>query len=285
MDAEEASRLLIRDYSRMARVYDRDVAPHHAPIARRLVELASVKEGARVLDIGCGTGVAALKAATAVGPNGSVAGIDLAEEAIRLAAGKAKVMGLSHVRFEMMDARDLRFPDGSFDAALSCFGHPAVGRTSCFAEVRRVLRPGGSFCLSAWNPSKPSTMPFRELLERRRPPVLARDIAQLVEARKVIASTDEGRDIQTAEGWMNLLGKAGFTRVQVFEETHRAVFSSPDASLDYSFAWGDNERELREMTPEGRASMWSEFRDRVKPMMTEEGLVVDWHLRYFLVRA
>jgi ubiquinone/menaquinone biosynthesis C-methylase UbiE len=285
MDPEEASRLLIREYSRMARAYDPNVAPYHAPIAQRLVELAEMKGGARVLDIGCGTGVAAFEAATTVGPEGSVVGIDLAEEAVRLAAGKAKAMGLVHVQFEVMDARNLRFPDGSFDVILSCFGHPVVGRALCFAEVRRVLHPDGCFCLSGWNPSKPATMPFREILERRRPSVLAPGVAQLVEARKVIASTDEGRDIQSAEGWIRLFQKAAFTRVRVFEETHRAVFPSPDAYLDYSFAWGDNERELGEMTPEGRKALWNEFRDRVKPMMTEDGLVVDWHLRYFLVRA
>jgi len=73
--------------------------------------------------------------------------------------------------------------------------------------------------------------------------------------------------------------------VQVHEETHRAVFRDLDAFLDYSFAWGDNERELRTMSPASRASLREEFWERVKSMVSEDGLIVDWPLRYFLVHA
>jgi len=61
------------------------------------------------------------------------------------------------------------------------------------------------------------------------------------------------------------------------------VFRSPDAFLDYSFAWDDNERELRHMTPEGREALRQEFGERVAERMGKEGLVVDWPLRYFVV--
>src|SRR3989454_590781 len=108
LNPEEASRLLIQEYSRMAIEYDAHVTPYHAPIARRLLELARVEEGERILDIGCGTGVVAFEAAAAVGEGGSVVGIDLAERAVRLAADKAAAAGLRHVRFEVMDSRALR---------------------------------------------------------------------------------------------------------------------------------------------------------------------------------
>src|SRR5207247_2612992 len=52
MEPEEASQLLIREYGRMARAYDAYVAPYHAPIARRLVELAGIGANERILDIG-----------------------------------------------------------------------------------------------------------------------------------------------------------------------------------------------------------------------------------------
>src|SRR5206468_12205007 len=84
-----------------------------------LLELAHVKEGERILDIGCGTGIVAFEAAAAVGETGSVVGIDLAERVVRHAADKAATLGLRHIGFEVMDSRALRFPAGSFDAVLS----------------------------------------------------------------------------------------------------------------------------------------------------------------------
>jgi len=288
LDPEEASRLLIEEYSRMAREYDTYVTPYHEPIARRLLELAYVKEGERILDIGCGTGIVAFEAAAAVGETGSVVGIDLAERVVRHAADKAAALGLRHIGFEVMDSRDLRFPAGSFDAVLSGFGHPLIERGLCFEEVHRVVGEGGRFALCVWNPvkaqEKAASRLVREMLERRRPAVVATDVARLIEARKVLASTEEGKETQSAEGWIRLFRHAGLSSVETVEETHWATFRGPDAYLDYSFAWGDNEREWRHMTAESRESFRTEFHRRVTPLIADEGLVVDWNLRYFLVR-
>lgn len=283
LDPEEASRLLIEGYGRMAGAYDANVAPYHAPIARRLLELGRIGAEERVLDIGCGTGIAALEAAATVDERGSVLGIDLAAPAVRLAVEKAAAMDLRQLRFDVMDSRAMRLPADSVDLVVSCFGHPLVGRDRCFEEVRRVLGPRGRFVLSTWDATKSPGVPFREILERRRPRILAPDVARLIEARKVIASTDEGRATQSGDGWIRLLRNAGFSAVQAIEEIHPAVFRSPDAFLDYSFAWDDNERELRHMTPEGREALRQEFRERVAERMGKEGLVVDWRLRYFVV--
>jgi ubiquinone/menaquinone biosynthesis C-methylase UbiE len=284
LDPEEASRFLIEGYGRMARAYDAAVVPYHSPIARRLLELGHVGAEERVLDIGCGTGVAAFEATATVEEGGSIVGIDLAEPAVRLATEKAAAMNLHQLRFDVMDSRALGLPADSVDLVVSCFGHPLVGRDRCFAEVSRVLRPRGRFVLATWDATKSPPLPFREMLEHRRPPILAPDVARLIEARKVVASTDEGRATQSGHGWVCLLRNAGFSAVQKVEEIYSAVFRTPDAFLEYSFAWDDNERELRRMTPEAQESFRREFRERVGGLMDEEGLVVDWPLRYFVVK-
>src|SRR5205809_5110992 len=283
LDPEEASRLLIEGYGRMARAYDANVGPYHVPIARRLLELGRIGAEERVLDIGCGIGIAAFEAATTVDERGSILGIDLAEPAVRLAAEKAATMDLRQLRFDVMDSRAMTLPADSVDLVLSCFGHPLVGRDRCFAEVRRVLGPRGRFVLSTWDTTKSSRVPFREILERRRPRILAPDVARLLEARKVIASTDEGGATQSGDGWIRLLRNAGFSAVQSLEEIHPAVVRGPDACTDYSFAWDHHERVLRNMTPDGRDALRQEFRERVAERMGKEGLVVDWPLRYFVV--
>src|SRR5690349_10869829 len=86
---------------------------------RSMVELAGVKSGESVLDIGCGTGSLAIAAAKAVGPAGRVVGIDPSVEFVGRA--KAKARRLANVSFQNAAAQSLPFADESFDTVLSTF--------------------------------------------------------------------------------------------------------------------------------------------------------------------
>src|SRR5207249_6546543 len=69
----------------------------------------------------------------------------------------------------------------------------------------------------------------REMLERRRPAVVATDVARLIEARKIVAATEEGKETQSADGWIRLFRSAGLPSVETVEETHWATFRGPDS--------------------------------------------------------
>ncbi|HYV48478.1 MAG TPA: methyltransferase domain-containing protein [Myxococcaceae bacterium] len=107
---------------------------------KRLVERLGLAEGARVLDVGCGTGRLAHWIAERVGTTGAVTGIDPLEERIHVARARG-----GNVRFEVGQAGDLRaFEDASFDAVcMSSVFHWVADKAKALAEVRRVLRPGG----------------------------------------------------------------------------------------------------------------------------------------------
>jgi len=116
-------------------------------IRRMTIELAAIKEGERVLDVGCGTGTLAIAASRRAGPEGEVQGIDPSAEMIEVARKKA---AKAHVdaRFQTAAIEKLPFPDGYFDLVLSSLmlHHlPADVKRAGFAEVRRVLKPGGRF--------------------------------------------------------------------------------------------------------------------------------------------
>jgi demethylmenaquinone methyltransferase/2-methoxy-6-polyprenyl-1,4-benzoquinol methylase/phosphoethanolamine N-methyltransferase len=118
--------------------------------SRMVVELAGVKPGDRVLDVGCGTGNLTLTASVAAGAGGAVYGIDAAPEMIQVARGKAKKMGLP-VTFEVGLVEKLPFPDGSFDIVLNrlMVHHlPDDLKVRAFHEVFRVLRPGGHLLIA-----------------------------------------------------------------------------------------------------------------------------------------
>lgn len=114
---------------------------------RRIVALAAVAPGERVLDVGCGPGRLAIHAGGAVGPTGESHGIDPAPEMVQLARRKAARAGIP-VRFEVGVIEALPYPENHFDAVLSSLmlHHlPDDLKHRGLAEVRRVLRPAGRF--------------------------------------------------------------------------------------------------------------------------------------------
>ncbi|HEX2021484.1 MAG TPA: methyltransferase domain-containing protein [Candidatus Thermoplasmatota archaeon] len=142
--------------------YTRDTwnesAEGYAPMLRNLdrytpamLRRAALKPGERVLDVATGPGEPALAAAAAVGPQGRVVGIDLAERMVDLARKAAKERRADHAEFHTMDAEKLTFPDASFDAVLCRFGLQIVTDPDQAArEARRVLRPGGRLVATVW---------------------------------------------------------------------------------------------------------------------------------------
>jgi len=137
---------------RWARLYDPLVWVMALGQTRRLrsipLELANIRPGERVLDIGCGTGDLTLAAARRTGPTGSVWGIDASLQMIEVATRKAHRAGHSahNVRFEVEAVEALSFQDGSFDVVMSSLMmHHLPGdlKSHALVEIRRVLRPGG----------------------------------------------------------------------------------------------------------------------------------------------
>lgn len=111
----------------------------------RLVQLARLGSGERVLDIGCGTGTLAIAAKQHIGTAGTVCGVDASPEMIARARKKAARAGVE-VEFREGIAEALPFPDAHFDVVLSTVMLHHLGpelRRQCAGEVRRVLKPGG----------------------------------------------------------------------------------------------------------------------------------------------
>jgi arsenite methyltransferase len=126
----------------LARVPDQAVASF-AGVANPF-SLGRLEPGERVLDVGSGAGTDSLVAAQMVGSEGRVTGIDMTPEMLARARAAATELGAENVEFVEAEAERLPFPDGSFDVVISNGVIDLVpDKDAVFAELSRVLRPGG----------------------------------------------------------------------------------------------------------------------------------------------
>jgi arsenite methyltransferase len=106
--------------------------------------LGRLAPGEHVLDLGCGAGTDTLVAAQMVGPTGRVTGIDMTREMLSRARAAAAAMGATNAVFVEGDVEQLPFPAESFDVAISNGVIDLIpDKDAVFAEIFRVLRPGG----------------------------------------------------------------------------------------------------------------------------------------------
>ena len=147
------------------------------PLSDRLIALAHIEPGQRVLDIATGIGEPAVTAARRVGPAGRVVAIDQSPQMLAIARERVAELGLQNIEFRELDAERLDLLDGKFDAALCRLGLMLLPQlVSALELVRQHLVPGGRFAAAVWStPQKapvlslPSVV-FRRYIEMPAPP-------------------------------------------------------------------------------------------------------------------
>jgi ubiquinone/menaquinone biosynthesis C-methylase UbiE len=140
-------------YNSAADSYDHPVNTFWDRFGRRTIERLRLPPGARVLDVCCGSGASALPAAEAVGRDGLVIGIDLADNLLELARNKARHRGLANVEFRNGDMLATGLPDSDFDAVVCVFGIFFVpDMQAVVRELWRLVRPGGRLAITTWGP-------------------------------------------------------------------------------------------------------------------------------------
>jgi ubiquinone/menaquinone biosynthesis C-methylase UbiE len=128
-------------------------------VSRKLIEVARIGPGDRVLDVASGYGEPALTAARAVGPGGRVVAQDIAADFLAFGRERAAQAGLGNVEFVEGDAEALRFDEGTFDAITSRQGlqfFPDVG--GILKRFHSFLKPDGRLAAAVWGP--PETVQF-----------------------------------------------------------------------------------------------------------------------------
>ena len=111
--------------------------------------MAELQPGEIVLDLGSGGGIDVILSAQRVGPSGIAYGLDMTDEMLELARRNAGAAGASNVRFLKGEIEAIPLPDASVDVVISnCVINLSTDKPRVFAEIARVLRPGGRVSVS-----------------------------------------------------------------------------------------------------------------------------------------
>jgi SAM-dependent methyltransferase len=165
--------------SSAAENYERYFVPAIAlPFSGGLLGMAALREGERVLDVACGTGVIARLAADQVGADGAVVGIDVSPDMIGVARGTDNPGG-APVEWRVGDAGCLPFEAESFDVVLCQMGLMFMAdRAAVLAEMHRVLRPDGRVVVNTPGAMQPPFAAFERVLVEN----VSRDAGDFVRA-------------------------------------------------------------------------------------------------------
>ncbi|MFP5389235.1 MAG: class I SAM-dependent methyltransferase, partial [Thermoleophilia bacterium] len=195
-----------------------------AHISQRLVELAGVEAGSRVLDVAAGYGEPALTAAGKAGPEGCVVATDISAEMLAFGRERAAAAGLDNLEFIESDASSLDFPPASFDAAVSRWGiifepdaEAAAGR------IRRFLEPGGRIAIASWG--EPDQVPFLS--------IPMRTTLERLDVPPPPAGTPGPLSRPTPAAIGGLLEGGGFSKVAVEQAEVTFEFDSPEHFTAY----------------------------------------------------
>jgi arsenite methyltransferase len=106
--------------------------------------VADLSAGETVLDLGSGGGIDVILSARRVGPTGRAYGLDMTDEMLDLARRNTAEAGVDNAEFLKGDIEDVPLPDASVDVVISnCVINLSTDKPAVFAEMHRVLRPGG----------------------------------------------------------------------------------------------------------------------------------------------
>ena len=189
--------------------------------AEALVDSAGIEPGARLLDVACGTGVVARKAAPLVGPGSRIVGLDNNEGMIRAAKHFANRDGMNDLEWRQGDAAAMSFDDGEFDTVLCQQGLQFFpDPTEALKEMGRVLAPGGTLAISVWRSldRNPYFKILADVIESR----LGKQSAAVFHASFSLGNREEVR---------SLLGDAGFCDIRIRLEVKVARYPSVDEFL------------------------------------------------------
>jgi len=211
-------------WDRAAEHYERLWSSQLKPAQERLLELAELEPGARVLEISCGTGLVTWPLASLVGSTGYILATDISERMVEQTAAEAARRGLSQVACRRVDAESIEAADASFDAVVCALGLMYVPHVAAALEqMCRVLAPGGRIAAAVWGARNRCGWA---------------DVFPIVESRVASDVCPLFFHLGTGDTLAASLTTAGFVNVRAERLSSTLSYDSDDEATDAAFVGG-----------------------------------------------
>ncbi|MDD1753242.1 MAG: class I SAM-dependent methyltransferase [Methanotrichaceae archaeon] len=251
--------------------YDRTGPNIFARFGAHLVDLLPLAPGACVLDIATGKGAVLLPAASSVGSQGHVIGIDLSSAILQEAERVVHANGLTNVQLRKMDAEHLDFPDESFDVvtcAFSLFMFPDM--EAALREMYRVCKPDGYLAIAIFDKTPPPFDPGWKIL-----------MEQFMAYRVGVRSPQPMA--YTPQEMESLLSRFGFRSIVIHKETNDIVYDHIEDWWAFLLSVLTRAT-IMSMDEKMRARFKEEYFAKLNPTLQQDGLHLSLGVIYALAR-
>jgi ubiquinone/menaquinone biosynthesis C-methylase UbiE len=251
MHAKLQRRIQRYGWDKAVDLYEHSWQHQLAPVQTRLLEMAAIRPGERVLDVACGTGLVTRRVARQVGERGTVVGVDVAGKMVAYAQQVAGNQRLPQVTWARMDAEELLLPDGTFDVALCALGLMYVPHPSkALQEMHRVLKPGGRAVAAVWG---------------RRQRCGWADIFPIVEARVATEVCPLFFHLGTPDMLAQTFAAAGFVQIISDRLSTILAYASPAEACEAAFAGGPVALAYSRFDASTRAAVHADYLASIAP--------------------
>ena len=217
------------------------------PVSDRLLSIAHVGVGNRVLDIATGIGEPAVSAARLVGSAGQVVAIDQSAGMLAIARKRVQNLGLNNITFLEKDAEQLDFGENTFEVGLCRWGLMFMGElVGTLDRIRRQLVPRGYFAAAVWSTSP--KVPFMSL-----------PMAVMAQILRLPSQPNEGGPFSLANrhALAQNFEQAGFVKMHSEIVTITMTFADAENYLHYLQAVSPTiSKMLAPLPPEQQAQIW-----------------------------
>lgn len=237
--------------------YDESWKEQLIPAQDKLLDMARLHPGEKVLETACGTGLVTFRAARSVLPDGEITATDLSDDMVDLAKSMAADRNIHNVIFRQMDAEQLALDDNSFDAAICGLGLMYVpDPLQSMKEMHRVLKPGGRTVVAIWGERKKcGWADIFPIVDKR----VASDVCPLF--------FQQG----TGDTLQSTMQSAGFTEIEIERFSVHLHFTSEEHAIKAAFFGGPVALAYHKFDEKTRKEAHQEYLDSINPFRNGNG--------------